>query len=202
MPDERLENPRRPASAVRPGQQWTSLRHRCVYAVLRPFFRVYLRLAFGFHAARFHGENPRQPYLILANHTGPFDGFMLAMSFCRPIYFVASDHIFRLGLASRLIRYLIAPIPIVKSVIDTRSIRDILTIIHEGGTVGLFPSGNRSFTGPEMPIPPSTGKLARHLEIPVLLYRIEGGYLTTPRWSRSRRLGRMTGSVVRVMMPD
>lgn len=175
----------------------TSARHQVVFTILKPFLRFFVWIAFNFHAQRFQNERKHQPYLILSNHNGALDPFMLAQSFHQPIYFVASDHIFRLGLASRLIAYLVAPIPIVKSQIDIRAIRQIMTIQKEGGTVCLFPSGNRSFTGPEMPIPPATAKLVKQLKCPVLLYRFEGGYLTSPRWARSHRRGRMTGQVVR-----
>ena len=177
-------------------------RHAVVYTCLRPFFRLVLRWKYGYRGFRFQGETRGQPYLVLANHNGAIDPFMMAVSFRRPIYFVASDHIFRLGWVSRLIRWLVAPIPIVKSMIDTRSIRDILTVLREGGTVGLFPSGNRSFTGSEMPIPRSTAKLVKHVRVPVVLYRYDHGYLATPRWSRYSRKGRVTGRVVRVLEPD
>lgn len=176
-------------------------RHAVVFTCLRPFFQLLLRWKYGYRGIRFREEKRGQPYLVLANHNGAIDPFMLSGSFRRPIYFVASDHIFRLGWISCLIRWLVAPIPIVKSMIDTRSIRDILTVLREGGTVGLFPSGNRSFTGSEMPIPPSTAKLVKHVRVPVVLYRFDHGYLATPRWSRYSRKGRVTGRVIRVLEP-
>ncbi len=195
-------NEAKSASAGRPAHRWVKTRHRVVFALLKPPLRLYVRLALGFHAVRYRAEERGRPCLILANHDGPFDPIMLSMSFRRVIYFVASDHIFRLGLVSRLISWLVAPIPIVKSIVDTRSIRDIFTAIREGGTVGLFPSGNRSFTGAEMPISRATVKLVRHLKVPVLLYRFDRGYLATPRWARHTRRGRVVGEVVRTLSPD
>jgi hypothetical protein len=53
-----------------------------------------------------------------------------------------------------------------------------------------------------MPIPAATGKLVKQLKGTVLLYRFEGGYLTSPRWARSHRRGRMTGRVVRMLSVD
>ena len=192
-------NTDKPVAARPERRKWTSERHRWVVRLFKQPLRLYLWLALGFHSVRFREEDPRQPYLILANHDGPFDAIMMGMSFRQPIYYVASDHVFRLGWVSRLIRFLVAPIPIVKSIVDTRSIRDILTVFREGGSVGLFPSGNRSFTGAEMPIPPSTAKLVKHVKVPVLLFRYDSGYLATPRWSRHNRRGKVTGQVVRVL---
>ncbi len=199
--DKQVSRSHKGTRAAAAGRTLVRRRHAVVFAVLRPLFRVILWLKYGYHGRRFTQERRGQPYLILANHNGAIDPFMVALSFRQPIYFVASDHIFRLGALSRLIRYLAAPIPIVKSMIDTRAIRDMLTVLRQGGSVGLFPSGNRSFTGLEMPIPASTAKLVKHLRVPVVLYRFDHGYLATPRWARHSRRGRVVGRVERVLEP-
>lgn len=172
-------------------------RHRIVYLLLKPMFRVVLWALYNFHAERFKEEKTQQSYFILSNHNCALDPVMLALSFRQPIYFIASDHIFRLGLIIRMMVWLVAPIPIVKSQLDLHALRLMIKVRQEGGTICLFPSGNRSFAGPEMQIPAATGKLVKHIKCPVLLYRFEGGYLTSPRWARSHRKGRMTGKVIR-----
>jgi hypothetical protein len=53
-----------------------------------------------------------------------------------------------------------------------------------------------------MPIPAATGKLVKQLKCPVLRYRFEGGYLTSPRWARSHRKGPMTGRVLPELRPQ
>jgi 1-acyl-sn-glycerol-3-phosphate acyltransferase len=177
-------------------------RHQIVYFLLKPPIQLFLRAAFNFRPVRYKSENDKQPYFILSNHNGSLDPLMLAQSFKMPIYFVASDHLFRLGLISKILVWLVSPIPIVKSQIDLHAMRQILKVRQENGTTCLFPSGNRSFTGPEMTIPQATGKLVKHLRCKVLLYRFDGGYLTSPRWARSPRRGRLTGKVVREFSVD
>jgi 1-acyl-sn-glycerol-3-phosphate acyltransferase len=177
-------------------------RHYVVFTVLRPFFRLFARIAYEYRAIPGPKLRKNEAALILSNHNGPLDPFFLALSFKRPIAFVASDHIFRLGWISSLIRFLVAPIPIVKSQLDLRSLRQIRSVIEDGGLVGLFPEGNRSFNGRTSFIPPSTGKLAKQLNCTLLLYRFDGGYLTTPRWSRYRRKGTYRGQVVQKIEAD
>ncbi|NCA98518.1 MAG: 1-acyl-sn-glycerol-3-phosphate acyltransferase [Clostridia bacterium] len=181
---------------------WIHWRHRAVQVLLRPLLRLYYGWSYRYRGERYHEEDPHQAYLILANHNGAVDPILLALSFRQPIYYVASDHIFRWGFASKLIRFLAAPIPIVKAQLDLRAIHQMSTISREGGTIGLFPSGNGSFTGPEMPIHLGTAKLARLLKLPVLLFRFEGGYLTRPRWGVTTRKGSMNGRVVRALRVD
>lgn len=177
-------------------------RYQFVFALLRPFFRLLTAIMYRYHSIPAPDLPKGQPALILSNHNGAMDPFFLAVSFKRPIFFVASDHIFRLSLVSKLIRALVAPIPIVKSQMDLRTLRQIRERIQEGALIGLFPEGNRSFSGRTMYIPPSTGKLVKQLKCSLILYRIDGGYLTTPRWAVSRRKGFMQGSVVRCIEPD
>jgi 1-acyl-sn-glycerol-3-phosphate acyltransferase len=177
----------------------TNKRHNAVYTFLRPVFRFFFRLAFRYRAAPAPSLPTGQPAIVLANHNCAWDPFFIALSFRRAIYYIASDHIFRLGLASAIIRFLVAPIPIVKSQIDLKTLRQVRDCIRAGGIVGLFPEGNRSFNGLLGRIPPATGKLVKHLGCPLYLYKIRGGYLSTPRWSRHARRGRMSGEVVRVL---
>jgi 1-acyl-sn-glycerol-3-phosphate acyltransferase len=177
-------------------------RYKVVYTMLRPFFRLFTRLSYHYTALPAPKLRKNQAAMILANHNGAMDPFFMALSFRRPIFFVASDHIFRLGIVSAAIRFLVAPIPIVKSQLDLRALRQIREIIQSGGLIGLFPEGNRSFSGQTMHIPPSTGKLIKQLKCTLILYRLDGGYLTTPRWAVNRRKGYMQGQVVRCVEPE
>lgn len=177
-------------------------RYQVVYTLLRPAFRLFTRLSYHYTALPAPKLRKDQAAMILSNHNGAMDPFFMALSFRRPIFFVASDHIFRLGIVSAIIRFLVAPIPIVKSQLDLRTLRQIREIIQAGGLVGLFPEGNRSFGGQTMYIPPSTGKLIKQLKCTLILYRLDGGYLTTPRWAVNRRKGFMRGQVVRSIEPE
>jgi hypothetical protein len=179
-----------------------SLRHHLVFASLRPFLRISFHLAFRYRAIPAPRLERGQPAFILANHNCAWDPFFIAISFKRAIYYIASDHIFRLGFISSIIRFLVDPIPIVKSQIDLRTLRQVRLVIKEGGIVGLFPEGNRSFNGLLGWIPPATGKLVKQLGCPLLLFKIHGGYLSTPRWSRYSRKGKMCGEVVRTLAPQ
>lgn len=190
-----------------------SRRYNYTFSLIRPIFRLYNRLANRSRPVPDPGLAPDQPALILANHVTSLDPFYLSTGIARPVFYVASDHIFRLGLASRIISFLVAPIPIVKSRIDLRTIRTIRTIksiIDQAGLVGLFPEGNRSFNGLTGRILPATGKLVRQLRSPLLLYKIHGGYLSSPRWGRHRRRGvircelamMLTADELAAMSPD
>lgn len=174
----------------------SSFRYLFVFSILKIFLYPLMWLLFNFRSYPYIEDSQDSNYIILSNHTGALDPLMLSLSFKRPIFFVASDHLFRLGFISKIIDFLVAPIPIVKSKLDLQALRIIRSELEIGNTVALFPSGSRSISGPEEPIPSATSKLLKLLNKPVLLYRLEGGYLTSPRWARSHRRGKMSGRVV------
>lgn len=181
---------------------WTKRRHQIVHDLVYYPVKLLFFLLYGFRARKFPVKRGSPPYLILGNHTTPLDPVCLGISFDFPIYYVASDHVLRQGWVSRLLQWLVAPIPIVKSKLDLRTIKEIMTVVAEGGSVNIFPEGNRNFNGETVRFSPAVARLAKQLGIPLVLYRFEGGYFTAPRWADSIRRGRMAGGAVRVVSPE
>ena len=141
------------------------------------------------------------PMLVVANHNMDFDPILLSMAFEPYLYFVASEHVFRWGLLSRLLVWAFSPIARMKGTADAQSAVHILRRLRRGYNVCLFAEGDRSFNGVTGPILPATGKLARASRASLVTYRLEGGYLSTPRWAFTRRRGRISGELVHVYSP-
>lgn len=165
-------------------------RHRRNWKLLRfvltPFLRLFLR---------YSGESCvcERPTLILSNHTTDYDPLLIATCFPRHMYFVASEHIFRWGLASRVIRRLVDPIVRVKSRGAGDTVREIRRRIEAGANVHIFAEGNRSWNGVTGFISPATGRLVKSCGCELVTYTLHGGYLKSPRWAKRERRGRMYG---------
>lgn len=142
------------------------------------------------------------PMLVVSNHNTDFDPIFVGMSFKEHMYFVASEHIFRWGIVSRLLNGVFAPIARRKGTTDAQAAMQIMRRLRAGQNVCLFAEGNRSFNGVTGPIFPATGKLARSAKAALVTYRMQGGYLLTPRWSTERRKGSVTGELVHVYTND
>ncbi len=176
------------------------IRHTVTYAVLRPFFRLYMKLRYNHTAVRFRPpKDLKGPYLVLSNHVMDIDPFTVGLSFREPIFYVASDMIFSVKFWAFFMKLLVMPIPKTKYRADLATIRDIRSVVKSGGSIGIFPEGNATFTGDLMPMPEAIAKLVKLLKLPVLLYNIEGGHLSNPRWGRGVRKGYMKGSVKRIL---
>ena len=176
-------------------------RHRLVRNILSVTLGVYTRFKYKIKVEKFR-EQEKRPYLILFNHQTAFDQFFVGMSFRGPVYYVASEDIFPKGWVSRLIKYLVAPIPIKKQSTDVRAVMTCLRVAREGGTIAIAPEGNRTFGGSTGYMNFAIAQLARKMGLPIALYRIEGGYGVHPRWSDVVRGGGMRSYVSRVIMPE
>ena len=182
-------------------KKWIRARHRVVRNILNFILKPYTRLKYGMRVERFREQEDR-PYLILYNHQTPFDQFFVGMSFRGAVYYLATEDIFSNGWVSSLIKYLVAPIPIKKQTTDVKAILTCIRVAKEGGTIAIAPEGNRTYSGRTEYMSPSIVPLAKKLNMPIALYRIEGGYGAEPRWSDVVRKGRMKGYVARVVTPE
>ena len=170
------------------------------YRCLGPVMRLAMRRLVGYRAEP--APEVEGPCLILSNHVTDLDPILVGLSFPRHMYFVAGENVLRMGLLSRVVSRYASIIQRVKGTTDAEAALAILRTLKKGRNVCMFAEGNRTFTGVTGPIYPATAKLARLSRATVITYRLEGGYLTSPRWSPRLRRGRMTGRVVNVYTPE
>lgn len=182
-------------------KKWTRTRHKVVTEIARVVLVPYMKLRYRIKIDKFR-EDKKRNYLILLNHQTPFDQFFVGASFRGPIYYMATEDIFSMGWISKVIRWIVAPIPIKKQTTDVGAVMNCIKVIREGGSIAIAPEGNRTYSGKTEYMNSAIAPLARKLGVPVLLYRIEGGYGAEPRWSDVIRKGKMHGYVARVIEPE
>ncbi len=171
-------------------------RHKILYKLLMPLVAFITHMRYGIDVEPC--RDGRQ-MLILFNHQTAFDQFFVVMAFWRVLYFVATEDIMSIGLISRVLHWLVAPIPIRKQVTDLKAVRNILKVAKEGGSIAMAPEGHRTYDGKTCSIGIAVAKLAKTLKLPVALMRIEGGYGVHPRWSDSVRKGKIKAYVSKII---
>lgn len=181
--------------------KWIKPRHTVVRSLLGVFLGTYVKLKYNIKVEKFKNQQKR-PYLILYNHQTAFDQFFVGLAFKRPVYYLASEDLFSMGWVSSLIKFLVEPIPIKKQTLDVSAIKTCMRVAAAGGTIAIAPEGNRTFSGKTEYINPSIASLSKKLGLPIVLYRIEGGYGVQPRWSDVVRKGKMRSFVSEVIFPE
>lgn len=158
--------------------------------LVRNTLGVWLKLRFRVILNKDAVRQVRPPFLVIGNHTSFWDPFLLSLAIKQPVHFVASDEYFRTPFMKFAIS-LAGGIPKVKNTRDTSVIRAMLKLKDAGAVLGVYPEGNRNWTGVTGSIYSSTAKLIHKLNIPVIAVKTTGGSLTQPRWGRHWRNGWM-----------
>ena len=172
------------------------LRHKRMHKLLRAPFAFLMWLVLGLRTQKLP-EIPG-PFIVLSNHTTGWDQYILAIASRKYVYFVGSEHTLRLGLVSKLLKRYFPPVERLKGGVDASTIAGMIQKLKQGKNICLFPEGERTFTGVTAQLHPTTGKLIKMLNVPIITYRLTGGYLTDPRWGKGIRKGKMRGEVINV----
>ena len=174
--------------------------HKAFYKALIIPFDHFLRLRFRFTKEK----APELPdhFLLITNHVTNYDPFIVGVVLKRQMYYVATEHLFSLGWKTRMIEFLADPIPRPKGGNAASAVMEILHRLRDGKSVCLFAEGNTSWDGCTASFPESTGKMIRTAKVPLVTFKIEGGYFGYPRWSYGFRKGPVTGHMVRVYQPE
>ncbi len=174
--------------------------HRFIYKILKIIINPFLKRKFNYSYEKVKPAN--HPYIVLANHNTDYDPLFVGMAFPDQMYYVASEHIFRWGFISKLINFIVAPIPRVKGKTEIQTVMNILKRLKLGANVCMFAEGNRSFSGETGEVHPATGKLIKKSGVSLITFRLDGGYFTSPRWSKTLRKGEMKGRMVKEYSPE
>lgn len=170
--------------------------YRLLVLVVAPFLRLIFR--FRYEKQRLDG-----PTLVICNHVTNYDPLLVAACFPKNhMHFVASEHLFRLGWVSAIIKYICDPIPRRKATSGADTAMASLRKLRQGRSVCIFAEGECTWDGITAPIVSSTGRLAKMSGATLLTCRLEGAYLTAPRWGKGIRPGRMGLRVVGTYGPE
>lgn len=141
-------------------------------------------------------------FLVISNHTDALDPGFLMLEFNKYIRFVASDHVTRGGLLGFVIKYLGGVIVKRRSNPPEVLWNDILDTLKADIPVGLFAEGSTSLNGETGYISENTGKLVKDSGKALITHRFIGGYLRSPRWANTNKVGPVFGQVVNEYSPE
>ena len=180
---------------------WIRKRHKVITEIARAVLVPYCRLRYGVKLPK-RKDLIREQSLILLNHQTPFDQFFVGMFFRDPVYYMATEDIFSNGFISKVIKFVVAPIPIKKQTTDVQAVMNCIKVVREGGSIAIAPEGNRTYSGKTEYMNPAIAPLVKKLGLPLVLFRIDGGYGKEPRWSDVVRKGKLECTIPRVFRPE
>ncbi len=150
-----------------------------VFTIFIKFFRIKANLPNNIKILK-------PPYLLLGNHVGYWDAFIIGYFLPHFTHFISSDATFRQPFM-RFFLTRLGTIPVKKNIRDTQVVRDMISVIKQGENVGIFPEALRSWTGSNFKMDASIAKFIKLLNVPVVVATAKGMSLFNPRWSNKFR---------------
>lgn len=114
---------------------------RVALRVLRPVFRLLVRLLWDVHVHGAERVPRRGPVVLACNHVGWLDGPLLAIVTPRPVHAWTKLEMFRGPLG--LFLSASGQIPLDRYHADPGAVKSALRVLADDGAVGLFPEGER-----------------------------------------------------------
>ena len=135
-----------------------------------------------FHSFRTSGADslPPGPLILAPNHASYLDPPATGCGLFRATYYLARHTLFKPPIASWLLPS-IGSIPVNQNSPGPSSLKNIFEVFKNGGTLVLFPEGQRTFDGSLRKAEPGIGMIAARANVPVVPVHIIGSREAMPR---------------------
>lgn len=174
-------------------------RNRFFYFFAKNLLGGYFRRKFNLKSRQIDIQGP---CIIIANHSCDFDPIFVGLSISEHSYFVASEHLARLGFISKLLYFTLGFITKRKGESGLDTVKQCLKELKKGHSVCLFAEGEASWNGVSGKVFPATGKLIKMSRVPLYTLKINGAYLSKPRWGKDKRRGEVKVELSSMYTPD
>jgi 1-acyl-sn-glycerol-3-phosphate acyltransferase len=193
---------RRFGDAYKYYKKQTGLIFPVLYQCLRYPVLLVFKILFRFRSENRHNIPVSTPYFIIAEHKNYLDPFFIAYSIPHPVSYLTTFEVFRRPFLRWIMR-LSFSIPRKRFLSDAVSVKLMLETLSKGGVIGLFPEGERSWTGGTQRFKPEVLKLLlKKSEIPIVPVKVHGSYCAWPRWADKLRRYKIRVEFFEPFYPD
>ena len=174
------------------------------YKIITPPLGLWLKSRFNYtYDKSFEPGDIEGPLIVCINHTCAYDPLFVGVAFRRKaLTYIASEHILRDPKWGESLDKYCSIIPHQKGRRAGRSALAAVKRARKGESIFLAPEGEQTWDGVSSEIRESTGGFIKSSRATLVTYKIEGGYLSAPRWAYSTRKGKVYGHPVNVYSPD
>jgi len=127
------------------------------------------------------------PFFLVSTHRNYLDPFYLAQALPYPIRYITTFEMYRRAKTRWFFKALDC-IPKKRYLNDISTGREILKAIRQDAVIGVFPEGERVWTGVKKSMKPETLNLfMKFKHVPILPVRLQGNFFAWPRWGKKAR---------------
>ena len=174
-----------------------------LYRFLGGVWRILFEKKYGVEYV--YEADPRKdkgPHIVVSNHASRADYIFTGLPLLPQTYNFVAGHneFYRSHLAG--VFGLLKVIPKKNFTPDVYTIKEISRVLKSGGRVVIYPEGMSSISGANQPVAIGTGKFLKHFGVPVYYTKIQGGYLTSPKYNLKDRYGKVKVTIGQMFSVD
>ncbi|MBD3343792.1 MAG: hypothetical protein GF401_01865 [Chitinivibrionales bacterium] len=151
----------------------------------------WLKINYNLSMAPGSGKFPTPPFFVISNHNTFFDPWILGGHSMSPFAIMCNDDAFRGSVIQKWYLNSIGAFPKKKGASDFSAMKKTITILKNGYAVCIFPEGQTSWDGETQLIYKGLEKIIQRARCPLMVFRLQGNFLTKPWWAKSRRKGKI-----------
>ncbi len=172
-----------------------------VYSTFRFLSKILSKFKFNLHVTNNDTRGKKGSYVIIANHESSIDFILLAAAIKRRINFVISNSFYQ-SLKIQPLLDACGVIPKQQFQTQTSDLKKMKKVVDNDGILTIYPAGLMSENGVSTAIPKATGKLLKWLGKDVYVAYISGTYLTSPKWAKVKRKGKINLSITKLLSAE
>jgi 1-acyl-sn-glycerol-3-phosphate acyltransferase len=159
------------------------MRRKLLNTLLHMLYFLLLRL----EVAGRENVPPTGPLILMINHVGAIDPFVVTGVFPRPVTSMSKIEVFSIPLIGILVRAYGA-IPVHRGRVDKQAMRQAYQVLEEGGALLIAPEGTRSPTHSLQQGKEGIALIAARSGAPIIPVAITGTQNSAHCWKRLRRV--------------
>ncbi len=168
------------------------------YGILRTASKFMCKFVYNSKVIKNELKGTKGKRVIIANHEAGIDFMTVAAAINERAHYVISNSFYRsLSINGVLKACAVIPKNQFQTVITDMKL--MKAAVDSGRPLVLYPAGLMPENGIATPVPPATGKTLKWLDADVYLAKVSGSYLTSPKWGKVKRKGKITLSITKLI---
>ena len=161
-----------------------------LYFIIKTISWITFHFFFGLRVTGSENIPVRGPFVIVANHTSVFDGFILVSIIKLKITFLSATYLFKTNFYGYILRG-IGAVPVKRDGNDIQALRKSFKVLKNGGILGIFPEGRITKKENDSSVKAGAAYLAAKTKVPILPIAIRGADKALPVGKKCPKFSRI-----------
>lgn len=161
-----------------------------LYFIIKMISWIIFKCFFGLRITGSKNLPKSGPFIVVANHSSVFDGFILAASIKPKITFMVATYLFKINFYRYILQGVDA-IPVQRDGSDISALKKSIKALKQGGILGIFPEGRMKKEEDSTSVKAGAAYLATKINVPIVPIAIKGAGEALPvgrKWPKLSRI--------------